>query len=215
MSLACLICERPYDKSNCTPLMLPCGHTMCQKCLSKFDGKSKICLLCEKSWVNSSVESLPICFQLILGENTKPGRALWCNTCRSSECMKNPEQENVKCDLIHIDKESLKQATEYTKLCKKISDKKTMFEKIFEEVSALYKTLKIEIFSLSLLENKNEEHFIKRGDSDEKILAILADNIKHCKESMATKLQVTASPLLSPILSALQVNCYLITINYQ
>ena len=129
--------------------------------------------------------------------------------------MKIPEQENVKCDLIHIDEECLKQVTEYTELCKKISDKKTKYEKVFEEITSLSKTLKIEILNLSFLENKNKEHFIKKNDSDEKTLAILADNIKQCKESMAIKLPVSSSPLLSPILSALQVNCYLITINFQ
>ena len=209
MSAACPICERQYDKNKCTPLIIPCGHTMCRKCLFKFEGNAKICLLCDKSWVTSSVESLPVCFQLIPGENTKPGRALWCNTCRSSYCMKYPLNENVRCDLIRLDEECLKQVVEYTHLCTNISIKKTNYEKLFNEVAALSKTLMAEILGLSYLENQSKEHIIKQDDSDERTRAILTDNIKHCKESLATKLPVATSHLLSPFLSALQVNCYL------
>ena len=108
--------------------------------------------------------------------------------------------------MIHLDEKCLKPAIEYTELCKKISIKKSNYEKI----TAFCKTLEEEICSLSNLEKQNNDFFIQSDDSDEKTLAFLADNIKLCKESLATKLPVTTSPLLSPVLSALQVNCHLI-----
>ena len=215
MSPTCLICGSPYDKNNCKPLILPCGHTMCQECLAKFVGKSKICIVCNKSWADSSVESLPVCVQLVSGEVMKSVCNLWCNSCRRTTCVKNKENQNDKCDLIHLDEKCLKPAIEYTEMCKKISVKKSNYEKCHEEMTAFCKTLKEEIISLSQLEKQNKQHFIGKDDSDEKILAILNNNIEVCKKSFSTKLPVTRTPLLSPILSALQVNCYFITINFQ
>ena len=194
--------------------MLPCGHAMCRECLLKFDGNQKICIICNKSWTDSSVESLP-CLQLIPGENPKPVRTLWCTTCRSSACGKTTSKENAKCDLILLDEKCFKQVIEYTDLCKKISTRKSNYEKCFVEMTSLCTIIKEEYFGLLNFEKQNKENFIKKDDSDEKTLSILTDNIKLSKESLATKLPVTTSPLLSPILSALQVNCYLITINFQ
>ena len=216
MSLACLICERPYDINNCKPLVLPCGHAMCRECLLKFEGWSKICIVCNKSWADSSVESLPVCLPLIPGENTKPVRTLWCNTCRSSACGKKSAKENDNCDVIPLGEKCLRKAIEHNEICKKISTKKSYYEKFLEEIASFSQILKEEICRLSHMEKHNNEHNIDKDDSDEKTLAILADNMKLCVESMATKLPVTiSSTLLSPVLHALQVNCYLMTINFQ
>lgn len=214
MSSACPICEIPYDRNNCKPLILPCGHIMCHECLLKFEGKSKICTICNISWADSSVESLSICPQLISGEILKPVYTLWCNSCRSTTCEKNVEMENNKCDLIHVDEKCLKSAIEYTDLCKKISIKKLNYEKFLEETMAFCKILREEIHSLSHVEKQNNEQFIEKQNSDQKKLAILDDHIKHSKEFLTTKLPVTTLQLLSHKLSALQVNCYLFTFNF-
>ena len=215
MSSACPNCEQTYDKNNWKPLILSCGNVMCQKCLIQFKEKQKICILCEKSWADSSVESLPICSQLIPGENSKPVRTLWCNTCHSSTCGKNAAKETEKCHLILLNEKCLQQAIEYTEFCKKISIKKSTYKRCFEEMASMCKTLKKDICVLSHLESHNGKHFIVEDDSDENVLAILSDKIKKCQESLPFKLPVTTSPLLSPVLSALQVNCYLMTIIFQ
>ena len=209
MSPGCLICGSPYDASNCKPLILPCGHTMCQECLLKFKEKSKLCIVCNKSWAESSVESLPICLQLIPGAIMKSASVVWCNTCCSTSCVKNKENT---CDLIPLNESCLQRVAEYTDMCKKIRIKKSNFEKILEEITTFSNTLKEGIRALSHCEKQNKELIIK-DDSDE-TLAIVDSNIKLCKESLITKLPATTSPLLSPFLTALQVNCYLITINF-
>ena len=212
MSSSCIICDQLYDRNNCKPLILPCGHTMCRECLLKFKEKSKICVVCNKSWADSSVESLPVCLQLIPGAIMKSVCNLWCNTCHSTSCVKNELNEGRTCDLIRLDDNCLQRATEYTDLCKKIKIKKINFEKILEEITALSKTLNEEIYNLSHCENQNKEHNMKEDDSEE-TLAILDNNIKLCQESLLTKLPITTSPFLSPILSALQVNSYCINYN--
>ena len=215
MSSACLICENPYDKNDCTPLILPCGHITCRKCLLKLEGKCKICIVCEKSWAGSSVGSFAICFHLIPGEITKIVRTFWCNTCLSTSCIKNTAKENGKCDLILLDEKCLQLIVDYTDLCKNISIKKSNLEKFRDEITLLCGALNVEICHLSDIENLHKASSAIKDHSIEETLVILSDNIKLCKESLATKLPVTTSPLLSPIMSALQVNCSLIIINFQ
>ena len=215
MSSLCVICKRHFDDNTCKPLVLPCGHTMCRKCLLKFRGTQKICLFCGKSWAESNVESLPICFQLIPGETTEPVRTVWCITCRSSTCVENANLVNDECDLIVLGHKGFLLVIEYNNLCKKMLLKKSSHEKYIEEMTELCNTLKKEICNLDHLEKQCNEHLKTRDDSAERRMAVLADNIRVCKECLATKIAVTAFPLLSNIPSALQVNCYLITINFQ
>ena len=59
--LECAVCLSPYNESVCRPLMLGCGHTICEGCFAKF---SEVCPECRLP-VNKKVNPPRVCTLLL------------------------------------------------------------------------------------------------------------------------------------------------------
>ena len=64
--LCCTICDQKYEVPSRTPLMLPCGHTYCSRCLQELLSSSQLFCPEDQEAVNiSSIADLPKNFSLI------------------------------------------------------------------------------------------------------------------------------------------------------
>lgn len=75
-SFECPVCFEQFSPSV-KPLLIPCGHTTCEKCLqSLIKGKELECPVCRSIHHNLLVNSLSTNFALIQAESSKPSSSL-------------------------------------------------------------------------------------------------------------------------------------------
>lgn len=61
----CMVCFSHYDDDKHRPRCMPCGHTMCSKCLEKaIKEDSKMCPKCRRHFLASNLNDLPVNFSL-------------------------------------------------------------------------------------------------------------------------------------------------------
>ncbi|XP_047737774.1 uncharacterized protein LOC108680050 isoform X1 [Hyalella azteca] len=60
----CEICEEAFTSETHKPLVLPCGHTYCHKCLLRLKKEELWCPKCRKKHA-VEISTLPVCYQLI------------------------------------------------------------------------------------------------------------------------------------------------------
>ena len=76
MSFECPVCFEQFSTSI-KPLLIPCGHTACEKCLqSLIKAKELECPVCRSIHHNLLVNSLSTNFALIQSESSKPSSSL-------------------------------------------------------------------------------------------------------------------------------------------
>ena len=65
--MECVVCFSPYDSGEHRPLCLPCGHSVCQDCVSAMSsgGRAFLCPSCRVEIRGKTVEDFPVNFSLI------------------------------------------------------------------------------------------------------------------------------------------------------
>ena len=124
----CCICEEEYDLKERKPLLLPCSHTFCRRCLQKMQArKDKLCPVCRRSWASQSVDKLPLIrqladspyevkfktqVQLSMRDNTCAVHNItsiaWCKTCKVTICYKCFQVGHQLCDWVSIEENTSK-----------------------------------------------------------------------------------------------------------
>ncbi|CAL4209799.1 unnamed protein product, partial [Meganyctiphanes norvegica] len=156
----CIVCFSHYDDGDRRPRFMPCGHTLCSKCLEKAIKKvAKICPTCRKPYSASNVNDLPVNFslerivtstnvaekvpecpehELPVSHRCSSHKAWVCNSCLSKD------HSPKSCKIITIDEElSFKKATQLSQAqpllnaleetCHKTDDTKKQCKQIIEE----------------------------------------------------------------------------------
>ncbi|XP_052124139.1 uncharacterized protein LOC113208760 [Frankliniella occidentalis] len=106
--MPCSICDEEYNQQEREPKVLPCGHTVCLRCLQQMQHWQ--CPTCRKSY-SGPPESLPKNFELlelmerlrIQGNNTRfsYGRCKGCRAPATTLCWDVHEVWNTKAALDH------------------------------------------------------------------------------------------------------------------
>lgn len=112
----CAVCDENYDHGERKPLLLPCGHSYCGPCLRQLSNSDqKFCPMCRGDWHATSVQDLPLCFQLLpeednneVEERVKCSKhntdiTFWCRTCRTIICKKCLTNLHSSCKFIIIE----------------------------------------------------------------------------------------------------------------
>lgn len=65
--MECVVCFSPYDSGDHRPLCLPCGHSVCQDCVSAMSsgGRAFLCPSCRVEIREKTLEDFPVNFSLI------------------------------------------------------------------------------------------------------------------------------------------------------
>ena len=107
----CNICYEIYDTNMHKPLMLPCGHPICNACVHKLEeNNSKTCSICTKSWEGYDASNLIVCFPLISDESESPVSDIkcnnhkfelifWCSDCFKMLCKQCATDDHKNCNL--------------------------------------------------------------------------------------------------------------------
>ena len=138
---SCFVCTEIYDDRKRKPLLLPCSHSFCQRCLEKMEEKNnKVCPVCRNAWSQHSVNLLVYIRQLVPDANKTihekesktvshsndcceshwTNMAFWCNSCKISLCKHVWQKKHKECDWVFIEekikelKKVLKERTEST-----------------------------------------------------------------------------------------------------
>ena len=106
----CPVCFEVYNDSNNKPMMLPCGHALCNSCAQTLqENNNKECPVCKQSWGNIEVSKLVVCYPLIWDDNQEKDTAVmkcsehdfdmifWCSQCREMICKKCASLKHKKC----------------------------------------------------------------------------------------------------------------------
>ena len=120
-SHTCCICLEVYDEFDSQPLVWPCIHSFCKRCLQQMLAQNdKPCLLCGRSWTKQAPDSPVFMTQLVHSEDqneniaSKPTEtelppknvcenhvfAFWCNSCKISVCGLCLFENHKECDWI-------------------------------------------------------------------------------------------------------------------
>ena len=109
----CSVCIVDYDNEVHKPLVLPCSHSFCKKCLTSL--QQKHCPMCRISWEHTDVNRLVFCRQLIRSEEPGTGvtctthkieAIVWCEDCRKPLCKNCVVVDHKSCTYVLIEKKN-------------------------------------------------------------------------------------------------------------